>query len=142
MKGYIIPIFFAFLLAANGSYSQETGSGVDSVLIKEREAKERKQIEKKIEKAEKRAKKAEKEAKKIEKEEKKRKKLEASIRSKQKSIDRDEKKMIRLEEKLLRDDAKGKLSPVDKAKLNSRIQKLKTGMVKDKEKLKKLRRKQ
>ena len=49
---------------------------------------------------------------------------------------------MKLEEKLIKDEAKGKLSPVDKAKLNTKIQKLKATIVKDKEKLKKLRRKQ
>lgn len=65
-----------------------------------------------------------------------------AISSKKKSIAKDEKKIISLEEKLVKDTKKGKPSPLDIENIKSKIEKLKSGIVSNKEKLQKLIKKQ
>ncbi len=106
------------------------------------EPKEDAQLKRKIEKAKKATAKAEKAQKVAEKKLRKKEKLAQAITARQKSIRQAESKVERLEDKLVKNKRKGKLSEVDEDKMNQKIDKLKTKMIRDKEKLAKLRRKQ
>lgn len=55
-----------------------------------------------------------------------------AISSKKKLIAKDEKKIISLEEKLVKDTKKGKLAPSDIEKMNSKIEKRKSGIIREK----------
>ena len=101
-------------------------------------------MQKKVKRAEKEAKKvekAEKVEKKLEKAAKKREDLIDDIAGKKKNIAKDERKIIKLREDMELDKIKGKLSPNDITKINKKSDKLKLGVVKDQEKLRKLERK-
>lgn len=105
---------------------------------------ESKKVQKKVKRAEKEAKKvekAEKVEKKLEKAAKKREDLIDDIAGKKKNIAKDERKIIKLREDMELDKIKGKLSPNDITKINKKSDKLKLGVVKDQEKLRKLERK-
>ena len=139
----------SLLIFAVHTYAQETEVVNDSLATvsqmaekQKKELEERKRVEKEIEKAEKERKKAEKAQKKAEKEAKKRKRLAKAIGKKRKSIDKTERKIQKLQAKLSKGKSKGKLSPVDEMEMNQKIDKLKIEVVKEKNKLAKLERKQ
>ena len=119
----------------------ETTSELDLLKAKQ-ELKEAKEAEKMIKAAEKEARKAEKARKKAEKQLKQKENLLSEIDSKKRSIAKDQKKIMKLEGKMIKGELKGKLSPVAKAKMNQRINNLKIGMAKEREKLDKLMHKQ
>ena len=106
------------------------------------DTKEAKSVRKAVEKEEKKNKKADKKAKKEEKERKKEEQLAKAISNKRKAVKKNEARIVKLENKLVKDEARGKLSPVDKAKSKTKIQQLNTTVAKDKEKLNKLVKKQ
>jgi len=130
----LLAFLFVFTISISSAQSEDHNT---PALAKE-EAKERKMVIKKVEKEEKKAAKAEKELKKEEKEEKKEKKLVNAIESKQRVISKNEKKVVSIQQKLAKGKEKGKLSPVDIDKMNSKIDKLQLGIARDKEKLVKL----
>lgn len=119
----------------------ETTSELDLLKAKQ-DLKEAKEAEKRIKVAEKEAKKAEKAKKKAEKQLKQKEKLVSEIDSRKRSIVKDQKKIMNLEGKMIKNELKGKLSPVAKAKMAQKINNLKIGIAKEREKLDKLMRKQ
>ncbi len=139
----------AILIGTQIAFGQEVEQTTDSVLIAQQklekqkeELKATKQAQKKVDKAEKAQKKAEKAKKKAEKEIKKKEKLAKAIASKKKGIAKNESKIKKLQNKLAKAKQKGKMSSVDEMEINHKINKLELAIVKDKEKLDKLVKKQ
>lgn len=149
MKHLITLLFLSLLFSAQSSFAQEVQVPQDSVAISAAAEVEKMVMEKQIEEAEKAAKKAEKKAKKAEKAQKKSEKaakkankLAGAIVSKKKDISKEEQKIIKTQEKLNLGKVKGKFSPDEVQKLNSKIDKMKLSVLKNKERLRKLERKQ
>lgn len=145
----ILFTLMGLLLITVSSYAQDTVVAKDSVTVATQvteqnnaELEAQKKVEKELEKAEKERKKAEKAQKKAEKEAKKMERLAKAIGKKRKSIDKTERKIEKLQRKLSKGKSKGKLSPVDEMEMNQKIDKLKIEVVKEKNKLAKLERKQ
>jgi lipopolysaccharide export LptBFGC system permease protein LptF len=132
MKPLLLCAFLSLLLI-NITAAQSEDHNTPA-LAKE-ELKEQKMVIKKVEKEQKKAAKAEKELKKEEREQKKERKLENALVAKQRTISKNGKKVLSLQQKLAKGKEKGKLSPVDMDKLNSKIDKLQLEIAKDKEKL-------
>ena len=152
MKKYLVTILVLIGLNYTTQAQEEQETEIPEVVntdIDEEEALRKiKEEEKKAEKARKEAEKARKEAEKTEKKHKKeqkklkkQEKLMNAIASRKKSIAKDEKKILNLEEKLRKGTEKGKLSPVDIDKINAKIGKLQTGLIKENGKLQKLMKK-
>ncbi|MGB5666214.1 MAG: hypothetical protein WBM53_05165 [Maribacter sp.] len=134
-----ILIFTMVILSINltiGQTEDYNTPAIDQEIIKEQKA-----VIKKVEKQKKKAAKAEKELKKDEKKRKQEEHLDNAIKSKKKSISKNEHKLTGIQQKLMKGEEKGKLSPVDIIKMNSKIEKLISGLAKDKEKLAKLMKK-
>ncbi|NNK75858.1 MAG: hypothetical protein HKP42_07325 [Maribacter sp.] len=138
MKQFLL--YSILLLLSINITAAQSEDYTTTVLAKE-DVRERKMVIKKVEKEEKKAAKAEKELKKEEKEQRKERKLENGIVTKQRTISKNEKKVISLKQKLVKGKEKGKLSPVDIDKMNSKIDKLQLEIARDKEKLAKLMKK-
>ncbi|EAR01131.1 hypothetical protein FB2170_10176 [Maribacter sp. HTCC2170] len=136
MRTSILVIFIS-IFSMNLAIGQATEN--DAPVVKEQELKEQKGVIKKVRKQEKKAKKQEKKVQKEEKERKKEEKRVKRVNSLKKGIAKNEKKIVSLTEKLARGSEKGKLSPMDIKKMNSKISKLKMSITTDKEKLMKLR---
>jgi len=145
MKKYLVTILVLIGLNYTTQAQEEQEIEIPEVVntdIDEEEALRKiKEEEKKAEKARKEAEKIEKKHKKEQKKLKKQEKLMNAITSRKKSIGKDEKKILNLEEKLRKGAQKGKLSPVDIDKINAKIGKLQTGLIKEKGKLQKLMKK-
>jgi len=145
MKKYLVTILVLIGLNYTTQAQEEQEIEIPEVVntdIDEEEALRKiKEEEKKAEKARKEAEKIEKKHKKEQKKLKKQEKLMNAITSRKKSIAKDEKKILNLEEKLRKGAQKGKLSPVDIDKINAKIGKLQTGLIKEKGKLQKLMKK-
>lgn len=135
MKRYFLCGALLLIGLASTMAQEDSGKDESSPALGMPSEKEKKEAIKKIEKAEKKAEKEERERKKAEREKKKKDQLNKAIKAKEKSIKKDEQKIEKLREKLRKDEANGKLSPVDKAKMVTRIEKLKAGVVKDQERL-------
>lgn len=142
MKRSILSIFIAILCTIHIGFAQETAQVQDSIAAVSAKEKEAKTMQKKIDKAEKKTKKTEKAIKKAEKEAKKRKKLKKAIKSKENAIRKSERKMQKLKAKMEAGKSKGKLSPDDLIKLNKKIDKENASIIKGKQKLAKIERKQ
>ncbi|NNK19237.1 MAG: hypothetical protein HKP49_08810 [Maribacter sp.] len=138
MKQFLL--YSILLLLSINITAAQSEDHTTTVLAKE-DVRERKMVIKKVEKEEKKAAKAEKELKKEEKEQRKERKLENGIVTKQRTISKNEKKVISLKQKLVKGKEKGKLSPVDIDKMNSKIDKIQLEITRDKEKLAKLMKK-
>lgn len=104
--------------------------------------KETKKAEKEAKKKEKQLKKAEKAKKQAEKEIKKRAKQDKIIANKRKSIAKKERDITNMENKLAKKKIKGKLTPIDEMEMNQKMDKIRLNILREKEKLSKLERKQ
>lgn len=146
MKHLFFTLILVFFTTSQNYAQENTSIPVDSMAIanaiKDAEALKRiEKAEKEAEKAEKAAKKAEKKAKSLEKEAKKAEKLEKNISSQENLVEKTKNKIANLGDKLSKGKANGKLSPVDIMKLESKITKEKSNLVKAIEKLEKLQQK-
>ncbi len=103
---------------------------------------EQKKADKELKKAEKAQKKAEKSKKRADREIKKREQKSKAINKKIKSIERDEQKIAKIEAKFSKNKLKGKLSPIDELEMRQDIDKMKLNVLRDKEQLAKMQRKQ
>jgi len=130
---------FLFVFAIHISFAQSEDH--NTPVIGRIDAKEQRAVIKKVEKEEKKATKAEKAQKKEEKKRKQEEKLTNAIGSRRKAISKNEKKIVGIQQKLTKGTEKGKLSPSDIEKMNVKIEKLKSIIIRDKEKLAKLHKK-
>ena len=138
----IIFIVILFVYTGTDAYAQEGTQVQDSVTSDEvEEVKDAKAI-RKIEKAEKNAEKDALAKKRMVEKIEKTDKLGKSISSKKKSIAKNEKKIVKLEQKIIKGKSKDELSPLDVLDINQEIDKLKNEIVRAKEKLEKLVKKQ
>mgnify|MGYP003636113837 FL=1 len=157
MKHYLVfGLTVVFTLSSYGQETKQKSETVtDSIVLAtntakdaatllriEKAEKEAKNTIKEAKRAEKVLKRAEKEKKKLEKAVRKHEDLKDEIEDKKKDIIKREKKIKKYEIKLAEGQRKGKLSPVAIDKLNNKIAKENISILKGKEKLRKLERKQ
>ncbi len=136
---YLIAVLVLFCFS---SYARETtqvkvASSIMNLDMDNHAIDQMTQIESKKE-----LKKARKAKKRAEKEAKKQQRLVKNINKKRKSIDKNERKIKKLQSKLLKQKTKGKLTRVDELEMNQKIDKVRIDILKEKEKLAKLERKQ
>ncbi len=147
MKRYI-PTLLAMLALHLASHAQDSGQADVVDLAKQerkalqKEYKETKKARKAIDRSERERKKEAKAEKKAGKEARKSEKLDGAINTKRKSIRKADSKIEKLQRKLHKEKSEGRLSAVDEAQLDQKIDRLKINRARDKEKLAKLERKQ
>ncbi len=134
MKRYIVLLFLIFIFSAGHSQGTPTDTIQNSAEELKRELRE---VRKKVAEGEAEAKKARKEA----AAKKKKEKLKKEFNSKAKAIGKQEKKVEKLQKQLEKGQLKGTLAPVDIQKIETRIAKIQLDILKDQERLQKLKRK-
>lgn len=152
MKRIMIGLVAVFLLSKTANAQEATTTKeaatmvIEDVSDSDRMAEEvikRKTAEEKAAKrAEDAARKAEKEKKHAEKELKRREKHQDAIKKRENAIQKKEREIVKLENKITKKKIKGKLTPIDEMEMNQDIDKLKLNIMRDKDKLAKLKRSQ
>ncbi|MEH6746469.1 MAG: hypothetical protein V7670_06510 [Maribacter arcticus] len=124
-----------FVFTYSIGYAQDDSN--ESTMENTVEQKEMKQVKRKVEKSEAKAEKEKKQAKDLKKQEK----LEKQVNSKSKAISKQENQIEKLQSQLEKGKLKGTLSPVDIQKMDDKIVNIQMKVMKEQEKLKKLKRK-
>ncbi len=147
MKRIGIALLFTFFVGTV-SKAQETDpllktepTSVQSEISKA-EKKEQKKVEKETKKKEKEAKKTEKAKKQAEKEIKRREQYEKIITKRKKNIAKWEREIAGIENKISKKKVKGKLLPIDEMEMNQKIHKLRLNILREKDKVSKLEKRQ
>tara|TARA_R110000868_G_scaffold168916_1_gene403752 strand:+ start:15 stop:422 length:408 start_codon:yes stop_codon:yes gene_type:complete len=134
MKKLFVLLVFAFTCIIGKAQDDSNESTIENTVVQQNELE---QVKRKVGKSEAKAKKEKKQAKDLKNQEK----IKKQVNSKSKAISKQEKQIEKLQNQLEKGKLKGTLSPVDIQKMDDKIIKIQMKVMKDQEKLKRLKRK-